>query len=261
MLLLLRIGSDLMIDKLFQTLVNQMPDKTLVGKVVLDLGGLPGAHSDKLFELGVAEVHGINLSLPEHAKISLVPNYFHHLCDARDLSPDIPLADAAVGFNVLEHIPDLKNVLKGIFTRLKNKSPLIMHGGGFWTSCLGHHCYVFCEDKEYLFGTITNPLENWSHLLHTPYSMQNILLDKEIPVKHVNEIIDQIYFSDVINRYRTSEVKEAFILTNQYCIGFETSLWSTPNIELFNLINAKVVYPYSTEDFMTGEMIAICRKW
>ena len=248
-------------DEVIEALLNNLPDRSLKGKVILDIGGLPGHQSDRLFELGAAEIHGINLYLPENSKNFLTENYFHHICDARNIGEEVPLADAAVGFNVLEHLPDLKNIINGVFVKLKSGAPLVMHGGPLWSSCMGHHCYVHCDDRQYLFAQPSNPIDNWDHLLLSPEEHESKLIDKGIPKDHVSAIISQIYFEDEVNRLSSSELKEIFLSHGQRSIGFMSYTWSTPNYQLFSSINSKYSKTYSLEDFMTGAMIAVSMKW
>lgn len=98
------------------------------GKKVIDIGCGVGYGSQRLGELGAAAVHAFDLSEAAiaHAKIHYAhPNVHFEVANAEDFDVDRKF-DVAVCFELIEHVPNPRAVMRNIKKALGEKGILIM---------------------------------------------------------------------------------------------------------------------------------------
>ena len=231
----------------------------LDGKVIIDIAGTPTALNRHLLEQGVSEIHAINLRKLHDGDGDKPSGYFHHIGDARNISPDMPQADMVLAVCALEHLPDLPLIIQSAFERLRSKGILIMHGGPLWPSMLGHHVWVTTGASNYFFGQSSDPFPPWGHLSSTESQLREQFSARGIPPAHVTLIMDQVFKSKAQNRLSVTQLRKFFSSSGKLLLDFHETRWGSPNKEVFHRIRS-LGHDYSEDDLMTGEIIVIMKK-
>lgn len=235
--------------------------KDLGGKVIIDIAGLPTRLNKLLLEEGAEAVHGVNLTPLEAQYKGPVPaRYHHHVADARSLPDSLPQADAVIACSALEHLPDLTVCLKEALRKLRPGGLIVMHGGPLWPCRLGHHVWLVLDGRRYCFGAAGDPLPPWGHLTHSEPEMREHLAAQGLPVAHVDAILDQVYHGQGKNRRSFTQMRQDFEAVGQFFVGMTTYRWGTPDRRLFARARERG-HEFSDEDFMTGEVVAILKKY
>jgi hypothetical protein len=229
-------------------------------KVIIDIAGMPTPLNKHLLAEGVVEVHGVNLDGLNASHGTPPRGYYHHVADARALPAEIPMADAVTACSALEHLSDFPLVLSQALGKLKSGGILVMHGGPLWPSILGHHVWVPTPKRNYYFGCQGDPLPPWGHLSHTEAELEAALLEQGLPAEHVMLICANVYHAQSKNRRSRSQLRNDFQQAGQLLLGFTEYRWGMPNPAIFNRI-AERGHSYDHDDLMTGELVAVLRKF
>lgn len=250
-------------DRYEKTILFQLRHglKDFAGKVVIDVAGLPTRLNTLLLAEGAEAVHGVNLTALEVQYKGPVPKgYHHHVADARALPDDVPMADAVIACNALEHLRDLDLCLKEALRKLKPGGLLVMHGGPLWPCRQGHHVWVSIEGALYGFGTPTDPMPPWGHLTHTESELRQHFGERGLPQSHIDAILDQVYHGQGKNRRSYTQIRRDFESAGQFFVGATTYRWGTPDGYLFARARERG-HDFSDEDLMTGELIAVLKRY
>ncbi len=117
--------------------------------------------------------------------------------------------DLVLGYEILEHVNDLKNFFDNIKRVLKTDGKVDLQGNPAWTCQNGHHLWI--KDK-YIYNEKTNPFQPWEHLLlDTKEKMLEALAAKDIPQEDCVEICDWIFNPKEVSRHSPTEIISAAI--------------------------------------------------
>lgn len=117
--------------------------------------------------------------------------------------------DLVLGYEILEHIKNLKNFFDNVKRVLKPNGKADLQGNPVWTCQNGHHLWI--KDK-YIYNEKTNPFQPWEHLLlNTKEKMFEALVSKDIPKEDCSEICDWIFNPDEVSRHSPTEMISAAI--------------------------------------------------
>jgi len=103
--------------------------------------------------------------------------------------------DAVVSITAFEHMSRLSAVIRQAYKALKPAGILFSYHGPIWSCAVGHHCWV----RDDLNFNRPGPLFDFAHLLLRPAEMYK-LLSSHYPPDVADEAVEQIYFSERINR-------------------------------------------------------------
>ena len=193
------------------------------GKRILEIGGdLKHEVADYLIEKGALHVTSINIS-PQVFNQKINDKLTTVNLDATKLTEYFESAtfDMAFGVAILEHIHNTQLLLDQVYSVLKPKGLALLHGGPIWTSSIGHHTWVNCDEKFYRFNDQTNPIPDWYHLiLNFDEMIEYLTKQKGIRHKHAEQLASYIYkgsdlsrmgYLDYINAFRNSKFKTIMI--------------------------------------------------
>jgi len=158
---------------LYQQIVRYIPDKSITGKKVLDMGCGDGWIEKILLSKGAKYVNGIDLS-PEvikKAKKQNLKKVSYRVSDAINLPFKKSSFDVIVAFEVLEHIQP-----KGEKMMFSEVVRVLKPGGEFFLT----------TPHKHLFVTLTDPA--WWFIKHRHYSLLEIrkfLKDAHLDVKRL----------------------------------------------------------------------------
>lgn len=126
-------------------------------------------------------------------KIEEIPDSFH---DKFDL---------VVSFCAFEHFTHPEIILDVVKKCLKKGGSLLSYFGPIFSCACGHHCWV---NKTLNFNDYTH-LPKFCHLLMTPDELEKHLLSF-YPLETVKQAINQIYYSDRVNRFHYEDYVKFF---------------------------------------------------
>lgn len=123
---------------------------------------------------------------------------------------DIPASfhnkfDLVVSFCAFEHFTHPEILLDVVKKCLKKDGWLLSYFGPIFSCACGHHCWV---NTTLNFNDYTH-LPKFCHLLMTPDELEQHLLDF-YPLETVRKAIDQIYYSDRVNRFHYEDYVRFF---------------------------------------------------
>lgn len=193
------------------------------GKKVLEIGGdLKHETADYLIEMGASHVTSINI----HPKVStqkISDKLSTVNLDATKLLSyfESETFDIVFGVAILEHIHNTELLLDQIYSVLKPNATALLHGGPIWTSAIGHHTWVECDQTKYRFNDKTNPIPDWHHLILNFNEMIDFLInEKNLTRQHAISVANYIYkdtdlsrmsYSDYINAFKKSKFRTIMI--------------------------------------------------
>lgn len=113
--------------------------------------------------------------------------------------------DLVVSFCAFEHFTHPEIILDVVKKCLKKDGWLLSYFGPIFSCACGHHCWV---NTTLNFNDYTH-LPKFCHLLMTPDELEQHLLDF-YPLETVRKAIDQIYYSDRVNRFHYEDYVRFF---------------------------------------------------
>jgi len=193
------------------------------GKKVLEIGGdLKHETADYLIDQGASHVTSINID-PKITTQKINDQLDVVNLDATKLLSyfEEETFDLAFGVAILEHIHNTKLLLDEVHSVLKPNGTALLHAGPVWTSAIGHHTWVECDQTKYRFNDQSNPIPDWHHLLFDLEEMVDFLVSKKGMVReHATSVANYIYedgdlsrmgYMDYINAFKDSEFRTIMI--------------------------------------------------
>lgn len=178
------------------------------GKVVLEVGAdWHGVSASLLVEAGAARVISSNFEPGFERRPSGDERIERRRIDARSLSESLGpnSIDVVFGVAVMEHIFEIPRFLASAREALSPGGRFFVQGAPLWTSRKGHHVWVDGANRAYHFSDVSNPVDDWHHLVRDREELKSDLLSKGIESGDAEAIVAFVYDSDGVNRvgYRT----------------------------------------------------------
>jgi len=218
---------------LYQQLVFDLIGKHLSEDVVdvLEIGGVP-THEDSIAKRLNMRNHSVTqINLRSDLEEKKYDGVQFRSMDANKTTFQDSSFDLIYGTAVLEHLNSFDVFLEEMHRILKKNGILILHGGPLWNSYWGHHLWVHMEGVKYEFNG-NNPIPDWGQLLYSKAEMTELLIEKNLPIDHVNAIIKMIYESKTINRLTYSDLVNLFMRGKFQILEIQCKKWKKPSKEL-----------------------------
>jgi len=221
----------------------------LAGKHILEIGGdVSFATARELIERGAREVTTVNITFPFQSR-QITPQIQAVNVDARALDFDAASFDVIFGVAILEHLPDLDVVLHNLYAVLKRGGLACLRGSPIWTSDIGHHLWVKCDDgTRYRFAD-NNPIPEWGHLIYSEPELAELLLKLGVKQQHVGEIVEWVYHTDRINRYGMHDFERLLRNSAFHIVSLEKSGTVKPDEATRQKLVEKTGLPPDTFDY------------
>ena len=114
--------------------------------------------------------------------------------DFADAALDPGSVDLVYSIAVLEHIIDYDKVLTKITECLKPSGRFYMQGEPLWAGPRGHHLWYHPEGESIPFTFHgRNPIPDWSHLVHSPEELEQLLIAAGECTKHAHGIVKSVF--------------------------------------------------------------------
>ncbi len=179
----------------------------LRGCMLLDIGASAHGYAlERALEHGVTFYAGIGLDITKHEYVIGEENNAGILLNMNATSLKFPDAffDAVLSISTFEHISDVSAALAEVDRVLKPGGWALISFEPIWSCSYGHHLHHF--------GSCSDLIPPWSHLIWPREQMQAFLSDKwpGNASLSLDQAIDWIYSGDSINRLNLREFKELF---------------------------------------------------
>lgn len=225
---------------------------SLKGGLVLEIGSLGNAVSERLLDMGAESVICSNIA--KDARVVQSDRISYIRVDATDTGFGSATFDVVFGRAMLEHINPMSRLRDEIIRILKPGGVFYLDGGPMWCSPKGHHLVLRApSDHLYYFSDKDCPIRDWEHLLLSEEEMLRVLQQRRVDERDVQAIAHYIYHTKGQNRLPTSAICEAFprntildvvIIRNDYLIA--------PPMRLIS--------KYGTHDLITSRVVIAGRK-
>ena len=137
------------------------------------------------------------------------------------------------------------------YRTLKKGGKLILHGAPLWNSHWGHHLWVHIENSRYEFNG-NNPIPDWGHLYYSKNEMFKYLEKKNIPITHIEKIVEMIYDSTLVNRLKYDNIIDSIVKSEFKIIEVIGNNWKKPNEEIFKKL--------PSDNSNLAEIYMVCSK-
>jgi SAM-dependent methyltransferase len=118
--------------------------------------------------------------------------------------------DLIFGMALLEHVLNPVLVASEIARMLKKGGHAFLQGAPMWTSILGHHVWVDCNNRKYHFPD-SDVIDNWYHLTDfTKDDFKRVMLRKAVPLEDIPFLYDWVAHDTNISRIPPSKIVDIF---------------------------------------------------
>lgn len=227
-------------DGLARQIAKMTTFQDLAGKTVLEIGAdKDGLAANMLVDAGAKRVISTNYGekWPEETKDPIVTKRL----DARRMEDvlEAQSVDVIFGMAILEHIDGLPAFFAGAKHVLKPSGLFFVHGGPLWSYARGHHLYIDVEDRKYRFSSKDmNPIDDWTHLIHTKESLTAALTEKNLPPGDAEKIAEWVYDDPRINRVGFRDMCDMFNVSGLQLEERLINAWDPPPPELLAAIRS-----------------------